>query len=224
MKLAKKKTLFDDPAAEIQDLTYIIKKDITSLTQQIENITALKSTDNQQTEKNCDNIINTLKTKLAKTTTEFRKILEIRTETIKDQHRSRLEFTGSHSSYANTYQPYSESFENQSPNEVAINMPVQALSVTTHDYSRGRLEAVQSVESTIKELEGMFIRLASIVSEQTEMLERIDAESNESQTNIERAQEQLLKYYAALSSSRSLTVKIFVVLIVFVILFIVFFV
>jgi len=37
-KLAKKKTLFDDPAAEIQDLTYIIKKDITTLNHQIDTL------------------------------------------------------------------------------------------------------------------------------------------------------------------------------------------
>jgi len=101
-------------------------------------------------------------------------------------------------------------------------MPLQIQN--QQDYTQSRLEAVQSIESTIVELEGIFQQLAIMVSEQGEVIERIDANIDQTTTNMNLAQTELLKYWAKLSNSRRLTMKIFLVLIVFVIVFVIFFV
>jgi len=179
------------------------------------------STINSQTRKNSESIINTLKAKLASTTTEFREVLELRTENLKNQQKSRLEFTGS--SFAHSYQQhYSDQSHDNHNGEVVISMPLQIQN--QQDYTQSRLEAVQSIESTIVELEGIFQQLAIMVSEQGEMIERIDANIDQTTTNMNLAQTELLKYWAKLSNSRRLTMKIFLVLIVFVIVFVIFFV
>jgi len=221
-KLAKKKTLFDDPSLEIQELTYIIKMDITNLNKQIENLQLLVAANNNQTSKHSETVIGNLKSKLANTAKDFRDVLEVRTLNLKEQQRSRMEFTGSPTlSRRATQKPF---YEDQPENngEVSITMPLQEL--VQQDYTRSRLDAVQSIQGTIIELQGMFTQLANLVVEQGEMITRIDADIDDASHRVEEAQNQLLKFYQRLTSNRSLTIKIFLVLIIFVVLFVVFFV
>jgi len=159
---------------------------------------------------------------LAVATTEFREVLEIRTENLKDTQKSRLEFTGSSTSFQTPYPSYTD----QSPenNDVVISMPMQMQTQTQRDIAQSRLDAVQSIESTMVELEGIFQQLANMVATQQDNIERIDVNVQDTASNMDMSQQQLLKYWGNLTNSRRLTVKIFLVLIVFVIVFVVFFV
>jgi len=55
-----------------------------------------------------------------------------------------------------------------------------------------------------------------MVAEQRETVQRIDADTHDIMDNVGLGQRELLKYYARISSSRWLMLKIFGVLIVFV--------
>ena len=61
-----------------------------------------------------------------------------------------------------------------------------------------------------------------MVSEQGELAVRIDENVNESVANVDNAQTQLLKYMNSISSNRWLIMKIFGVLIYFLVFFVVF--
>ena len=81
--MAKKKSLFDDRPQEIQELTYIIREDITNLNKQIAKLQ--EYTRNQQhqpqtTQVHSKNIVVALQSKLATMSTEFKQVLEVRTE------------------------------------------------------------------------------------------------------------------------------------------------
>ncbi|KAJ2354531.1 Integral membrane protein SED5 [Coemansia sp. RSA 2618] len=89
-------------------------------------------------------------------------------------------------------------------------------------YLDGRSEAISSIESTISELGSIFQQLAHMVSEQRDVVQRIDANVESIDTNIGAAHTELLKYYASISSNRWLIVKIFMVILVFVFLLITF--
>lgn len=89
-------------------------------------------------------------------------------------------------------------------------------------YLTHRAEAMQNVESTIVELGGIFQQLAHMVKEQGEMAVRIDENITETFSNVDSAQEQLLKYLKSITSNRWLVMKIFFVLMIFLIIFVVF--
>lgn len=55
------------------------------------------------------------------------------------------------------------------------------------------------------------------------MIERIDSQVEQTQSNIERAQEELLKYYQSLSGNRTLIMKLFGVTAAFLVVFVMFF-
>ncbi|EMG46741.1 SED5 Integral membrane protein SED5 [Candida maltosa Xu316] len=82
-------------------------------------------------------------------------------------------------------------------------------------YLQQRHRAVESIESTINEVGNLFQQLATMVSEQGEQIQRIDANVEDINMNISGAQRELLKYYAHITSNRWLFLKIFGVLIIF---------
>lgn len=87
-------------------------------------------------------------------------------------------------------------------------------------YIQSRSTAIESIESTIAELGQIFTQLAQMVAEQRETVQRIDADTVDIATNVSGAQRELLKYYASISSNRWLMLKVFGVLIVFFLIFI----
>lgn len=82
--MAKKRTLFDDRPQEIQELTYIIREDITNLNKQIAHLQGFmkKQQQNQQqnTKAHSANVVVALQSKLANMSSEFKQVLEVRTE------------------------------------------------------------------------------------------------------------------------------------------------
>jgi len=88
------------------------------------------------------------------------------------------------------------------------------------DYIQQRSTAIESIESTIAELGQIFQQLAHMVAEQRETVQRIDADTIDIASNVSGAQRELLKYYANISSNRWLMLKVFGVLIVFFLVFI----
>jgi len=88
------------------------------------------------------------------------------------------------------------------------------------NYIQSRSTAIESIESTIAELGQIFTQLAQMVAEQRETVQRIDADTVDIASNVSGAQRELLKYYASISSNRWLMLKVFGVLIVFFLIFI----
>ncbi len=81
---------------------------------------------------------------------------------------------------------------------------------------------MQNVESTIAELSDVFKQLAHLVHEQGEQIMRIDNNVAQADMNVEAAHTELVKALQSVSSNRWLMLKIFGVLLVFFIFFVVF--
>lgn len=92
--VAKRKSLFDDRPAEIQELTYIIKGDLNSLNQQIARLQEVSKSQRRQTNakhllSHSSNMVLALQAKLANMSTDFKQVLEVRTENLKLQKNRR---------------------------------------------------------------------------------------------------------------------------------------
>ena len=84
----------------------------------------------------------------------------------------------------------------------------------TNTYIHARGEAIEAIERTINELGGIFGQLAAMVSEQSEMIQRIDANTEDVVDNVQGAQRELMKYWSRVSGNRWLIAKMFGVLMV----------
>lgn len=246
--VAKRKSLFDDRPAEIQELTYIIKGDLNSLNQQIAQLQEVskgqrKSATGKHLMSHSSNMVLALQAKLANMSTDFKQILEVRTENLKQQKTRRDQFSqGPVANMSNMLQKQNggslllSEQDQQVTIDVGANSPLlpkmagghqqQTQQMLMYDesdnYVQQRAETMQNIESTIVELGGIFQQLAHMVKEQEEVVDRIDTNVQDAEMNIEAAHGQILKYFQTVSKNRWLMIKIFGILIFFFIFFVIF--
>ena len=215
--MAKKRSLFDDNPVEVNELTFIIKQDLSRLNEDIRNLQALSKRlhpkPDQEGENN-KNILLLLQGKLGDVSANFKvswkisithnvgpcvlisicqDVLEIRTKNIQAS-RSRTEAfvsnVGQHAQLAALQQQsasplYGTPKGTPSPAQDLISLnPVvgdQQMQLQMmeeggqNSYIQQRGQAIEAIESTINELGSIFGQLAAMVSEQSEMIQRIDA-------------------------------------------------
>ncbi|KAK5130337.1 hypothetical protein LTR08_002177 [Meristemomyces frigidus] len=82
-------------------------------------------------------------------------------------------------------------------------------------YLTTRTEAISAIESTIADLGSIFGQLATMVSEQAEQIQRIDANTDDVVDNVDGAQRELMKYWGRVQGNRWLVAKLMGVLMVF---------
>eukprot|EP01038_Epipyxis_sp_PR26KG_P010229 gene10229-13761_t len=94
--------------------------------------------------------------------------------------------------------------------------------IADNQYYDAREKAVTEVEKTIGELGQLFKRLATMISEQQEMVERIDEDVENAVSNADKAHNILLKTYEQVSSNRSLYMKLGAIFAIFILFFVLF--
>lgn len=176
-------------------LTFIIKQDLSSLTQQIQNLQHLSRRlhpkPDQEYENN-ENIVGLLKGKLEDVGKNFHDVLEIRSKNMQAS-RSRTEaFVSTVGQHSHVSLQQSASPLYGTPNRgtpsphqdlISLNpipdqqMQLQMMEEGQNMYIQQRGQAIEAIESTITELGSIFGQLAAIVSEQGEMIQRIDADT-----------------------------------------------
>ncbi|XP_057523161.1 syntaxin-31 isoform X1 [Amaranthus tricolor] len=261
--VAKKSSMFNDPTVEIQELTALIKDDITALNVAVANLQKFKNIEMADSYSD-DEVVHTtaicddIKSRLMVATKQFQEVLTARTQNIK-AHETRKQLFSANASRDNPFQqsakaiteppPWSNSSnvsasvqptqtssngiqsgnqlrrrmgtENMPSNNMQMSM-LQQVAPQQENHSQNRATALQNVESTISELSGIFTHLATMVAHQGELAIRIDDNMEESLINVEGAHSTLLKHLTRISSNRSLLVKLFAVLILFLMVFIFF--
>eukprot|EP01132_Coremiostelium_polycephalum_P002505 gene2505-3101_t len=263
-KLAKDTNIFTDQSSKIEELTYIIKQDIQKLNRDIAALSTLSKSSrqpNKQTEDHSETVVGFLNTKLINATKDFKDILEVRTESLKQQQEKKDSFAGGYSfnnninnninnnnnNNNNSFNSYNNNNSNyysqdnsglnstsSSKNEMLRHRNISTTTnrddsalykyeeddrtdehsilmpeiIQTTDYTSSRLRAAESIASTVHQLETIFSQLADIVSQQNEVIERIDTDIDDSLNNASRAHESLLKTLTDISSNREIRYKL----------------
>lgn len=90
-------------------------------------------------------------------------------------------------------------------------------------YLRERADAMSTVETNIVELGTIFNKLAVMVSEHREMVQRVEDNVEDVESNVNLSMAVLNDTLANLRTNRALYAKVFGILVLFIIMFIVFF-
>ena len=181
-------------------MTFIIKEDMNALNRQIGQLQQIAKSQRSQglqgrhQQSHTSSVVFTLQSKLASMTNNFKEVLEVRNENLKEG-KSRQEMfaasgggvtssmpqsavTGFHSGSVLAAASMADD-EERSRNEVAISMggmpdqqQQQGLlqSDVTDRYLQSRADTMQNIESTIVELGGIFSQLAHMIKEQEEIM------------------------------------------------------
>lgn len=217
--MARQKGIFNDKSNEISQLTCSVKEDIQTLDQKIDALEAKVNGKgpNKNYQAHTKNLVTTLKTRLGEVTKDFREALECRTTALEQQDKRRQMYSSGAGAGANPFdrKPRGQGDDLEGGGSGG-GMAMQQV------YQSSRAEAVQNVQRTIGELAQMFQKMAVLVTAQEEMVQRIDEDVDHTLQNVEAGQEHLLKYFKYISSNRALILKVFAILIFFVVFFVVF--
>ncbi|XP_017464577.1 PREDICTED: syntaxin-5 isoform X2 [Rhagoletis zephyria] len=233
--------------AKLEKLTM---RDLNALNQQIARLQEIskdqrRTSSGKHLQLHSSNMVYALQSKLASMGTDFKQILEVRTENLKQQKARRDQFGQSPiaaSTVRSSTAKQGSLLLSEENTAVSIDMAASdttpllgavggsgiqtqqqiALYDDSDSYVQQRAETMQNIESTIVELGGIFQQLAHMVKEQEETVERIDTNIQDAELNIEAAHSEILKYFQSVSKNRWLMIKIFAVLIFFFIFFVVF--
>lgn len=245
-EMAKKKSLFDEKS-DMDHLSRVVKEDITSLNKQIASLQDFSRRRNggvkNQGTGHSQLVVVGLQSKLASVSKDFQSVLEISTENLKHQKSRREKFSNadpvpmsfpSSSSGSNVRSRLlDDDSQHGMPrvNSVSLDMGAVeqmraqqqvALRDQSDTYAQARSTAMETIEGSISELGQIFAQLASLVSEQGEMITRIDSNVDDTAINIDAAHTELVKYFHNISKNRWLMIKVFGVLMVFFIVFVLF--
>lgn len=242
--MAKRKALFDDKPVEIAELTYVIKQDLSSINSQIgalQNYVRQQSGQPASSAEHSKNVVVMLQGKLADVSVGFKEVLEVRTRNIQASRARTEKFVSGVRPSSPVNGPLGGMGANQSPlyqtpsstpqprgDLLSLDVPGQASAQQMAlmeeggqgTYIQVRGEAIEAIERTITELGGIFGQLAQMVGEQRDMIQRIDHETEDVVSNVEGGQRELMKYFARVSSNRWLMVKMFGVLMIFFLLWV----
>lgn len=254
--LAKRKPMFNDNPVEIAELSFLIKRKIYSVEQNLVELSKYqRSKGNGGANNNSDpkngtiqhskNVMNLLNTKMKNISGDFKDVLEqrqrleiankdrwekISTESSSNQQETNTMNANDITTY-NSSNPFLSSLIDDEANKGGSNngnlmtLPQDSQSlllqmeegtmINNNVYLQERDRAMETIESTIQEVGGLFQQLASMVQEQGEVIQRIDDNVNDIDINITGAQRELLKYFDRIKSNRWLSVKIFFIIFVF---------
>ena len=164
---------------------------------------------------------------------KFQKFLQNQSEFIKNKIRRINNLTGASSASAlNNKKSKNEYIYTSLPNDdddiLEVDSFTQSQSTmqmtsNTNQYYQDRSNSVQIIEKTMGELSSMFTRLGQLVYEQRSMIEKIDNNTDISLHNIEMGERELIKIRRDVSSNRGLIIKIFLILIITSVIYILFF-
>jgi len=223
-----------------------INKDIASL-QTYVRAQQQSHTAGKHVEEHSNNVVMLLQSKLATTSMGFKEVLEIRTQNMKENKDRTEQFMSStaqaaHQPLQNSLlfnQNRGDSSDTKGKGRQVQNGDILALDIGSAEEGHGsnpymqmqlmeqqdnyiqtRSTAIESIESTIAELGQIFSQLATMVAEQRETVQRIDADTMDIAENVSGAHRELLKYWDRVSSNRTLMLQVFGVLILFFLVFI----
>lgn len=206
MVVARRRTLFDDRPVEINELTFIIKQDLSSINQQISQLQSLTKQQHPKADQEGEhnkNVVFLLQGKLTDVSANFKDVLEERTKNIQASRSRTDNFISSVSQHAQpaiqqsasplygtpnrgTPSPGADLLSLNPPGDQQLLMMEEAQPQNAYIHQRG--EAIEAIEKTIGELGSIFGQLATMVSEQSEMIQRIDANTEDVVDNVEGAQ------------------------------------
>jgi len=242
--LARRSTLFDDRGEEINELIYTIKTDLSNIKLEIDDLEKIAIGQvqvNKEAQASSGVVVNKFKCDLASTMKEFGDILNTRTQNLKAQNSRRKEFESTNRkkirrnglNFKDMETSLSGPVCNESENESETGnlltrsnqMQTQTLAEQVQErdeYLLSRQNAMEEIQSTIAELGQMYQRFSTVLEMQNEVVLKIDENMDATLENVDKGHKELITLFNYKNNSTWLIIKIFAIIILFVIFFLVF--
>lgn len=191
---------------EISELMIMLKVDIENIEQQINTAERM-----QREAPQAGLVAQQLRKSLLEINTQFRSVVEKRAHITSQTAAKRSKYGG--------YTYARQSFNTVYNNDDEIEIPINQLQQEENNLIE-RLGLVRDVESSITSIAQMMARLSTVIADQDTTIMRIDESTLEALNNMKAGESELTKYRDKVMKNKWFILKIFVVLFIFALIFI----
>jgi syntaxin 5 len=239
--LVHQSSLFHDRSQEVNQLICALKAGIEQAHEHLQHLRARQDVNAGDAEKNRCAIFDDLQRQLVRAIGDLHNALGARTRTLSNDQQRRYMFEAKGAAVRRRRAPMIDlvkaasaltaSEATGSESEFATLLPsqqqAQAVSIhgddnVTQIYQEERLTATRQIEQTVSQVSALYQQLVHILAEQEDTVVRIDINMERALEHTDAGHRELLKHHAAIRGSAWLVLKVFVVVLVFVVFFVLF--
>ena len=228
LSLSKKSSSFNNSHLKFSSATMNIKQSLIDIEKELQKIKEkdLYLCNNNFSKKIINNSLDILNQRVSDVSQKFTKFLQTQAETIRRIEYKKGVFTKNNSSKNNkNYNEYTMNYNNNDDEDVLLNITGQTQTTMKRDdqYYSYRLNAAQGIEKMMGEISGMTNRLSQMVYEHSLMIENISQNTDIALGNVERGSKEIKDILENVKGNRSLLLRIFFIIIVVSVIYILFF-
>ncbi|KAK2196586.1 bifunctional Target SNARE coiled-coil homology domain/SNARE/Syntaxin [Babesia duncani] len=215
-QIAKKRGIFVEYTQTIEDLTGQIKDGLTVASNSIDKLERnieQHNHENHHVKLHYSNLLGLLRKDMFDITTSLKEILHERAQIIVQQENRRKLYSHNYESAVNTNANKFGRRKFALQQEIESDQRVDIESGETIRPSRSviadaKTEALANVQRAIGDLAQIFQKVTTLVTQQDEMIQRIDADTELSYNNVLNAYDELRRYYKRISNKGGLILKV----------------
>ena len=233
LSISKKSSSFNNSHLKYSSATMNIKQSLVEVEKEMKKIKEkdLNLSQNNFSKQIINNSLDILNQKTSDISNKFQKFLQTQAETIRRIEKRKIIITNNNSSKkVNNYNEYTINYDNNKNNneddeDVLLNITGQTQTTMKRDdqYYSYRLNAAQGIEKMMGEISGMTNRLSQMVYEHSLMIENISQNTDIALGNVERGSKEVKDIRENVKGNRALLLRIFFIIIVVSVIYILFF-
>ena len=231
LSLSKKSSSFNNSHLKFSSAIMNIKQSLVDAESEMKKISKdIKLSINNFSRQIISNSLDILNQKISELSNKFQKFLQTQAENIRRIEKRKNNFTNNNSTKKlNNYNEYTMNFDTEKIDDenedVLLNITGQTQKTIKKDdqYYSYRLNAAQGIEKMMGEISGMTNRLSQMVYEHSLMIENIGQNTDIALGNVERGSKEVKEILENVKGNRALLLRIFLIVIVVSVIYILFF-
>ena len=230
LSLSKKSSSFNNSHLKYQSASLNVKQALIEIESEIKQIKEkdLNSPQNNKLSKKLiNNSLDILNQKISDLSHKFQKYLQAQASTIRRIQKRQNDLSKNMSRKNNTFNEYAMNLEDNKNYEDEESLLIEGQRQATkkkHDkYYENRLNEAQSIEKTMTEINGMVNRLSQTIYEHSIIIQHIGTNTDDALNNVEKGTKEVKEILDNVKGNRGLLLRIFFIIIVTSVIYILFF-
>lgn len=225
--MSKRSSSFNDQHLKFSNASSNIKRCLMDIETEIKTfkdkeLRTVNSTLSKTEQAMVNNSFDIINSRASDLTLKFQKFLAKQAELIKkvEDRKTHLSLNSFNDTGSNNFM---NDLVNNPDDEDDVLLNVQTQAKKKDNYYQERLNEVQSIEKTMQEISGMMNRLSQMTYHHALMIDNISKNTDLAYDNVEKGANEIKKMYDDVKSNRKLLIKIFLIIIVTAVVYILLF-
>lgn len=228
LSIIKKSSSFNNSHLKYSTASMNIKQSLIEIESEMKNIKQkdLYLCNNNFTKEIVNNSLDILNQKTSDLTQRYQKFLQTQASIIKKNEHKKMNLSKYNTSKRNTFNEYTINYDNNNnydDEDVLLNITGQAQTNIKKNEYINRVEEAQAIEKTMGEISGMMNRLGQMVYNHRLMINNIEQNTDIALGNVERGSKEVKDILENVKGNRGLLLRIFFIIIVVSVIYILFF-